>query len=63
MDIKTQNKLPIDITNNMPAGSYIIRDGKLYPNLNDEAMKARHTVITPGEKESDDDNTEIKKKD
>lgn len=63
MDIKIQNKLPLNIKNNMPPGSYIIRDGKLYPNLTDDAMKARHTAVTPDEKKSDDDKEEIKKKD
>jgi hypothetical protein len=39
--INTKPELNINY-NDLPPGSYIIKDGKLLPNLNDSAMKERN---------------------
>lgn len=47
MIIKNKKEIPAEailsdeLRNKIPAGSYLMKDGKLIPNDNDEAMKAR----------------------
>lgn len=60
MELDIKNHIDINIQNNMPCGSYIVRDGKLIPNLDDEAMKHRSVIASlPAEggqaKQSDED--------
>lgn len=40
-NINTKPELGINFSN-LPPGSYIIKDGKLLPNLDDSAMKERN---------------------
>ena len=46
-----QMKIPPRIQNNMPAGSFVVRDGGLEPNLKDEAMKKRANLNKKAEGE------------
>lgn len=46
MNEQTKPELGINF-NDLPPGSYIIKDGKLLPNLNDEAMKKRDAILNP----------------
>lgn len=50
--INTKPELNINYSNLLP-GSYVIRDGKLEPNLNDEAMLERSKVKNQKSKEDD----------
>ena len=43
-DVKPEKEISQKQKNEMPAGSYIIVDGKLVPNLDDEAMKKRNSL-------------------
>jgi len=45
--------------NDLPAGSFIIKDGKLLPNLDDSAMAERN-VIANGVKQSAVENKDVK---
>jgi len=48
------NRIDPEIQNNLPAGSYIIKDGKLIPNPDDDEMKAREEKLkNPGKKEKE----------
>lgn len=44
-DIKNKESgLSLQDRNNIPAGAYIMKGGKLVPDANDEAMRARHNL-------------------
>lgn len=53
--LNTKPELGINFSD-LPPGSYIIKDGKLLPNLDDPAMKERQKVK---DKKQEDDNTNI----
>ena len=42
-DVKPEKEISQKQKNEMPAGSYFIINGKLVPNLDDEAMKKRNS--------------------
>lgn len=44
MEKQVKNKIDLNVQNNMPAGSFVIKDGKLLPNLDDEAMRGKDKV-------------------
>ncbi|MBK8609070.1 MAG: hypothetical protein IPL84_03785 [Chitinophagaceae bacterium] len=50
--LNTKPELKVDFSNPLP-GSYIIKDGKLLPNLDDEAMLQRSKVKNQNSKEGD----------
>ena len=56
LKINTKPELELEHKINLgdlPPGSYIIKDGKLLPNLNDEAMLQRSKVKNQNSKEDD----------
>ena len=62
-NLNTKPQLGINF-NDLPAGSFIIKDGKLLPNLDDEAMlqraKGKEQIAKNEDRDSEDKN-EIKK--
>lgn len=53
METNLQNHLDVNIQNNMPPGAYIIRDGKLVPDPNDEAMRIRFNLVVKNKEKVD----------
>ena len=56
-NINTKPELEINFSD-LPPGSYIVKDGKLLPNLNDEAMaqRAKSTAQSIEDKDLDSEN-------
>lgn len=60
MNEQTKPELGINFAD-LPPGSYVVKDGKLLPNLNDEAMKLRVEKQKTQDEKTSTDKKEIKK--